>query len=175
MSNGNGGDIQISVPTIVLNTAAIQANTAAPQALGGTVNINAVVIPSFDFVLLGGSLQQFDPTLLGLNLIQAAAPDGVSGTLNLTNPALDIGSSLLGLTGAPATRAVLGRSLCDFRHGSSLLTAGRGGLPTSARDPMWIDAEDFIRQPTTSENAPATDNHYLALSPIANSSIFGCR
>jgi hypothetical protein len=38
----------------------------------------------------------------------------------------------------------LGRSACDFVHGSSLSIAGRGGLPAAANDPLWIDAVDFI-------------------------------
>jgi filamentous hemagglutinin family protein len=145
-TNGNGGDIRIDVPYIVLSSGVIQANTTAPLASGGDITIDALaLIPSFQSYELGGSLVQFIPAIVntaGLNVVQAAAPDGVSGTLSVTVPTLDLGNSLLGLTGAPAAPTPLGRGLCSFRQGSSLSIAGRGGLPESARDPLWIDTGD---------------------------------
>ena len=142
-TNGNGGDINITAPTIIMDTAAIQANTAAAHASGGDVTIDAgAILPSFQSAVLGGTLQQFDPTLPGFNLVQAAAPNGVSGALNVTSPTLDIGSSLLALTGRPAVPMPLGRSACGFTRGSSLSVVGRGGLPSSAYDPLWTDVED---------------------------------
>jgi filamentous hemagglutinin family protein len=142
-TNGNGGDISIDVPYIVLSSGAIQANTLAPRASGGEVTIDAqALIPSYASYVLGGSSVTFDPTIAGLNVVQAAAPNGVSGILNVTVPTLDLGTSLLGLTGAPATPTALGRSLCSYRQGSSLSMAGRGGLPISARDPLWVESED---------------------------------
>jgi filamentous hemagglutinin family protein len=53
--SGNGGDITINVPYIVMNTGAIQANTAALRASGGNVTIDAqALIPSFQSFVLGG-------------------------------------------------------------------------------------------------------------------------
>jgi large exoprotein involved in heme utilization and adhesion len=139
---GNGGDVHISAPTIVMNTAAIQANTTAKHASGGTVNIDAgAILPSFQSITLGGTLKRFDSSIPGFNLIQAAAPDGVSGALNVTTPTLDIGSALLALTGRAAAPIPLGRNPCDFSQGSSLSVAGRGGLPDSAYDPLWVEPE----------------------------------
>jgi filamentous hemagglutinin family protein len=153
-ASGNGGNVDISVPLIVMNTAAIQANTPAASASGGDISIHAAaIVPSFQTEVVGGTLQSFDAALLGQNLIQAAAPDGVPGTLSVTNPTLDIGSSLLALTGRPAAPTQLGRSLCDFRRGSSLSTAGRGGPPASARDPLWVDAVGSDAAATTNRNA----------------------
>ncbi len=144
-SNGNGGNIRIDAPFIVLDTGAIQANTRAPLASGGNVTIDArALIPSFESYTLGGGLRAFDSTLAGLNIVQAVAPDGVSGVLNVTVPTLDLGNALLKLTGAPATPTTLGRSVCRYRPGSSLSMAGRGGLPVSARDPLWVDIESGI-------------------------------
>jgi hypothetical protein len=111
------------------------------------------LIPSYESYVLGGSSVTFDPATAGLNVVQAAAPDGVSGTLNVTVPTLDLGNSLLGLTGAPATPSALGRSVCSYRQGSSLSMAGRGGLPVSARDLLWVDAED---EATDAPNDPAS-------------------
>jgi large exoprotein involved in heme utilization and adhesion len=170
-TSGNGGDIQISAPTIIMNTAAIQANTAASHASGGKVNIYAgAILPSFQSVVLGGTLQEFDPTLPGFNLIQAAAPDGVSGALNVTSPTLDIGSSLLALTGRPAVPPSLGRGLCGFTRGSSLAIAGRGGLPNSAYDPLWIDMEDngqpaAVKLEHFPSNVPDSSILYASIPP----------
>jgi large exoprotein involved in heme utilization and adhesion len=139
-TNGNGGDIRITVPYIVLDSGVIQANTTAPKASGGDVVISAdALVPSFESYVLGGAIVSFDSATLGENVVQAAAPDGVSGELNVTVPSLDLGSALLGLTGTPSTPIALSRSLCTYRPGSSLSIAGRGGLPVSYKDPLWID------------------------------------
>jgi hypothetical protein len=97
------------------------------------------LIPSFEYDVLGGNIVSFDSAISGENVVQAAAPDGVSGTLDLTKPTLNLGSALLGLTGTPSTPIALSRSLCTYRRGSSLAVAGRGGLPVSYRNPLWID------------------------------------
>ena len=90
--SGNGGDIHIGVPVIVLNTGAIQANTVAKNGIGGNVTIDAqALIPSYDAFTLGGALLPFDPTTEGLNLVQAAAPQGLSGATDLSVPILDLG------------------------------------------------------------------------------------
>jgi filamentous hemagglutinin family protein len=154
-TNGNGGNISVSAPFIVLSSGVIQANTAAPRASGGDVTIDAqALIPSYEAYVSGGSSVTFDPSIAGLNVVQAAAPDGVNGTLDVTVPTLDLGNSLLGLTGAPAPPTALGRSLCSYRQGSSLSMAGRGGLAVSARDPLWVDAEDDANVPPTDDAGP---------------------
>jgi len=175
-TSGNGGDINIDVPYVVLNTGAIQANTAASHASGGNLTIDAqAVIPTYESFILGGNAVRFDPASEGLNVVQAAAPDGVSGVLAVTEPTLDLGNSMTGLVGKPSTPTVLGRSPCSYRRGSSLSVAGRGGLPISARDPLWIDAHDFINERAINDSVPATDNNDAPPLPFANSSIHGCR
>jgi large exoprotein involved in heme utilization and adhesion len=175
-TSGNGGDINIDVPYVVLNTGAIQSNTAASHASGGNLTIDAqAVIPTYESFILGGNAVRFDPASEGLNVVQAAAPDGVSGVLAVTEPTLDLGNSMTGLVGKPSTPTVLGRSPCSYRRGSSLSVAGRGGLPISARDPLWIDAHDFINERAINDSVPATDNNDAPPLPFANSSIHGCR
>jgi len=162
-SSGNGGNISVSVPIIVMNTAAIQANTAAIHASGGSVDIDAAtILPSFQSMLLGGTLENFDPNLPGSNFIQAAAPDGIGGVLNVAIPTLDIGSSLLALTQRPAAPAALGRSLCDFSKGSSLSVTGRGGSPSSASEPIWFDWEDDSEAAAGKPNQPPSAVSFLA-------------
>ena len=138
--NGNGGDIDINVPLIVIDTGAIQANTLAPLASGGTVTIDAqALVPSYQSFILGGTAVVFDPTATGFNVVQAAAADGVNGALSVTVPTLDLGNGLLGLTGRPSAPAALGRSLCGFSRGSSLAITGLGGVAPTAYDPLWSD------------------------------------
>jgi filamentous hemagglutinin family protein len=141
-ANGNGGDINITVPVVALDSGAIQANTLAPLASGGTVTINAqALVPSYQSFTLGGNALAFDPTATGLNVVQAAAPDGVNGALSVTVPTLDLGNALLGLTGRPAASVGLGHDLCRSTRGSSLAVAGRGGIAPTAYDPAWIDPD----------------------------------
>jgi filamentous hemagglutinin family protein len=174
-TNGNGGDIRINVPYIVLDSGVIQANTTAPNASGGNVVISAeALIPSFEFDVLGGSnIVAINSAILGQNVVQAAAPDGVSGTLDVTKPTLDLGSALLGLTGTPSTPIALSRSLCTYRRGSSLSIAGRGGLPVSYRDPLWIDLGETTSGPAAGA-APAA-NRSVSDPPDQGLSLIACR
>jgi hypothetical protein len=170
-TNGNGGDIHITVPTIVLDSGVIQANTTAPQASGGNVLISAqALIPSFESYVLGGSLVRFNSATLGQNVVQAAAPNGVSGTLDVTVPTLDLGNALLGLTGTPSTPIALSRGLCTYRRGSSLSIAGRGGLPVSYRDPLWIDLDE-----ATSRAAPGAAERSVPDPQFQGFSLIACR
>jgi hypothetical protein len=175
-TNGNGGDILIDVPYIVLDSGVIQANTTAPQASGGNVVINAqALIPSFESYVLGGNIVAFDAATLtlGQNVVQAAAPDGLGGTLDVTVPTLDLGSALLGLTGTPATPIALSRSLCTYRRGSSLSVAGRGGLPASYRDPLWIDPDE--PSDAAPAGAPPATGRSLSDPPFQGYALIACR
>ena len=139
--NGNGGDITIQALGLVLNTGFIQANTAAASASGGNVNIDVqLLMPSGNSLFLGGStVLPFLPGVFGYNVIQAAAPDGFSGTIAVTAPVLDISGSLTGLTARSINTGELGRSPCRLGAGSSLVQAGRGGFAPAARDFLGAD------------------------------------
>jgi len=173
-SNGNGGDISINVPAVALDSGAIQANTAAPLALGGTVTINAqALVPSFQAFILGGSAVAFDPTVSGLNVVQAAAPDGVNGAISVTVPTLDLGNALLGLTGHPSAPGVVGRGLCGFTRGSALTIAGHGGVAPTAYDPLWLDPEHAWREATIDGIfTPLAAANTASAEPVA---LFTCR
>ncbi|MFZ6873503.1 filamentous hemagglutinin N-terminal domain-containing protein [Undibacterium sp. Di27W] len=128
---GNGGDIRITAPALVLRSGFVQANTAARAASGGNVNIQVdATIASGNQLVLGGSPQKFDGS--GKNLIQAAAPDGVNGLVRLSSPQVDFSASLLSLTAQPNDLGDLLTDLCRVGNGSSLSAVGRGGLLPSA-------------------------------------------
>jgi hypothetical protein len=145
---GNGGDISVRADVLRLETGFIQANTAASNATGGSVAIETnILIATGSNVFVGGSTPiNFVPGVFGLNVIQAAAPTGVSGTIELTSPVLDTAGALVGLGATPLDTSLLGRSPCRVGAGSSLALAGRGGLAPSAREAFRLDPPVFAGQ-----------------------------
>jgi len=162
---GNGGNITIASSTLILNTGFIMANTAAANAIGGTVSIAAQnLIPSGNTLFIGGSTPYtYQPGVFGFNVIQAAAPTGVSGTVQTTSPALDVSGSLSGLNTQVIDTGGLSRSPCQATGGSSMAQSGRGGLPPSARG--LLRAELNLSPINSSNHASAgADNMRVALS-----------
>lgn len=154
-TTGNGGDIDIRSGMLLLDTGFIQANTAARNASGGLVRIAAdALIASGNTLFLGGDQPfAFDPGVFGFNVIQAAAPTGVSGVIDLVSPVLDLSGSLRVLRADVVDAGGLGRSLCQTSAGSSLALGGRGGLPASSRS--WQRVESVAAPPTAA--VPAVD------------------
>jgi hypothetical protein len=81
----------------------------------------------------------FQPDAFGFNVIQAAAPSGVSGTIGISAPVVDIAGELSGLEAELIQTSPLGRDLCRVGAGSSLTPVGRGGLRPSAAGPIRPD------------------------------------
>jgi hypothetical protein len=132
---GDGGDIFIHAGALVLNTGFIQANTTGTGARGGNVTIDVpFLIASANQVATGGAVPlAFDPRAFGLNVIQAAAPTGVSGTVKVSVPALDVTGGLQELSAQIVSVGALGKDVCRISARSSLTPVGRGGLrPSSA-------------------------------------------
>lgn len=139
---GNGGNIDISSTGLVLDSGFIQANTAAQNASGGKVEINvAALVPSGDTLFIGGNTPYlFLPGVSGFNVIQAAAPSGLSGTIAISNPALDLSGSLSVLAARLLGSTGLGHDRCHGSAGSSLAMGGRGGFAPSARELVRAEA-----------------------------------
>ena len=138
---GNGGDILINADVLLLDTGFIQANTGAANARGGRVNLNLQnLVTSGNSLLVGGSVQNvFQPGVFGYNVIQAAAPSGLSGAVQITTPALDVSGSLSGLSAQVLDTGGLGRNPCQVTRGSSLAQTGHGGLSVSARGLLRVE------------------------------------
>jgi hypothetical protein len=131
--SGNGGDIRIAADVLLMETGFVQANTGAPRAQGGDVAIHAGTLLASGPLQVGGDVPfRFDPALEGVNVIQAAAPDGVSGNVALSSPALDVAGDLSVLRTEMADSVPLARDLCRLGAGSSLTPTGRGGLRPTA-------------------------------------------
>lgn len=154
-TNGNGGDIQISADALVLNSGFIQANTAASNASGGLVNIGTkTLLASGSTLFVGGpSVYKFTPGVFGFNVIQAAAPDGINGAIQITSPKLDLSGSLVGLSTEELNLGGLGRNPCDVSGGSSLVQLGYGGMPLSYRGLLRRPAQILTGVDVTSKSA----------------------
>jgi filamentous hemagglutinin family protein len=130
---GNGGDITIRTGALVLETGVIQANTGGAGARGGNIAIDVrTLVASGSTLFVGGAPASFVSDAFGLNVIQAAAPNGISGNVNLTTPALDIAGTLRGLSAEVVSFGTLGKDLCRIGASSSLTPIGRGGLRAGA-------------------------------------------
>ncbi len=127
---GNGGDIDVTTPILVMQTGFIQANTTARNATGGRVAIDVdSLIPSGGTLFVGSSTPYtFTPDVFGYNVIQAAAPDGVSGSVRISTPVLDIAGSIAALPARYLDPGGPGRSPCAIAGGNSLAQVGRGGM-----------------------------------------------
>ncbi|MER0172120.1 MAG: hypothetical protein DU489_16320, partial [Nitrosomonas sp.] len=134
-STGNGGDINLASNFLILDTGFIKANTLAADASGGDINIQVpIIIPSGNLLFVGGNTPfEFQP-LSGLNVIQAVAPDGVNGTINVTTPQLNLNAMLTNLLIESFDSNVLNRDMCEVSDSSSLLQSGRGAQPMRAKD-----------------------------------------
>ncbi len=138
---GNGGNIDLRAGMLLLDSGFVQANTAARDAAGGLVRITAgALLTSGSSLFLGGNTA-FVPTadVFGFNVIQAAAPTGISGDVQLANPALDVTGSLRELRAEAVDAGGLGRSLCQNTGGSALALSGRGGLASGAAGLLRAD------------------------------------
>jgi hypothetical protein len=159
---GNGGDIRIAAGILLLETGFIQANTNAKRARGGNVAVNVGALLSSGAVLVGGDTAlTFDPTLAGMNVIQAAAPGGISGNVQLATPALDIAGDLGTLSTTITEPAPLTRDLCLRGAGSSLTPLGRGGLRPSALGLMRPEAGTITRATNTDRPSRSTASNIL--------------
>ncbi|MEI6707653.1 MAG: filamentous hemagglutinin N-terminal domain-containing protein [Methylococcales bacterium] len=138
---GNGGNIDIKSDYLIMDSGFIQANTAAQGASGGTVNINVnTLIPSGSLLFVGGNSPfRFQP-YSGINVIQAAAPNGVKGQINSTSPQLNLSGTLANLILQSFDQNVLSRDLCAIGDSSSLSQSGKGGLRRRAKDPLLSNA-----------------------------------
>ncbi len=133
--SGSGGNINLLANFLMMQSGFIQANTAAPGASGGLVNINTpFLIPSGSSLFVGGSAALGFMPFSGLNVIQAAAPGGVSGTVNVTSPQLNLSGTFASIAVQAIDPNALNQNMCAIGETSSLSQTGRGALPRRAED-----------------------------------------
>ncbi len=136
---GDGGDITLQgrdggpSAAVVLDGGFVQANTAARGARGGDifVDVRALIGGGGELSAGGTARRTFRPGT-GENVIQAAAPGGEQGTIDITAPDLDISGALVRLSARFADPVRLATEPCvaaGGRSAGSLVHRGRGGLP----------------------------------------------
>jgi large exoprotein involved in heme utilization and adhesion len=111
-STGNGGNIAIDPQLVVLDNSDIIA-----QAVAG--HDGNIVINANNFIASNDSL------------VSASSQLGISGTVDLVGPRVDLNGSLVVLPSDLRDAAEVARTSCDARarKQSSLVDAGHGGLP----------------------------------------------
>jgi hypothetical protein len=136
-AQGNGGNIDLTSNFLILESGFIQANTNGNNATGGLLNINVgTLIPSGSSLFIGGNTPlQFQP-FSGINVIQAAAPSGLSGQVNTTSPQLNLSGTLASLIVQSFDPNAISRNLCAIGESSSLGQSGKGGLRRRAKDAL---------------------------------------
>ena len=144
---GDGGNISVTgiagpADVLVFDRGFVQANTAAENARGGDIFIDAkAVIANGDSLEVGGTERQVFASDSGRNIIQAAAPGGEQGSISITAPDLDISGALINISSGFAIPIRLADDPCRAAEGtsaSSLVQAGRGGLPAGPDESACI-------------------------------------
>lgn len=138
---GDGGDIEMDFKNLVLDTGFIQANTAGSGSQGGDITINVDALTASGNVLLSGGDRRFAfEAGSGNNVIQAVAPDGVNGAIDISSPELNIKGDLAGLTSDLTDVDTLVQDPCSTAgtQQSVLIAGRRGGLPEIAQDALAV-------------------------------------
>jgi large exoprotein involved in heme utilization and adhesion len=141
---GNGGNIAIDPQLMILDHSSIIAQ--AIEGHGGNITITAdLFIPSSDSV------------------VSATSQLGISGTVEINGPRVDVNGALVVLSSELRGRAAVLREACAARSDrpiSSLVEAGRGGLP---QDPeatlpaLYIAGRDVSPNPVPGAGAIEAD------------------
>ncbi|MEQ8955086.1 MAG: hypothetical protein RL120_13225, partial [Gammaproteobacteria bacterium] len=140
---GNGGDIAIATRVLVLNDGFIQANTEGVNASGGDILIDTeALISAQGQLIIGGDQLAFQP---GINVIQAAAPDGISGDIQVNSPELNVSADMVVIDTALLDLDELAQNPCSSSFESALAEGGRGGLPAMPDDPGVLPSQPNLQ------------------------------
>ncbi|TAN48297.1 MAG: filamentous hemagglutinin N-terminal domain-containing protein, partial [Methylococcaceae bacterium] len=137
----DGGNIRVSAPVTLLSDGFIQANSDGLGGQGGRVDVQTqALIPSQSILLLNQHVS-FNPGILlqqnnAANVIQSAAPQGLSGTVSISTPQLDISGSISHLSARRFDARQLFADYCRVGLGSSLQQFGAGALPRRAGEAL---------------------------------------
>ena len=162
-TQGDGGNINIESELLTINTSFIQANTSASGGRGGDINVSAKqFIASRGHVEVGGQQQLSFTADSGVNVIQAAAPDGVSGQVTVSNVELNITGQLKPIQSSFSSRQNISGNPCRVARGqtlSSLVVAGKGGLPVNASEDLMLPVSGSSTESDNPGVKPANHSH----------------
>ena len=135
-SGNNGGNITIKDTNyLLMNTGFIQANTEGAAASAGKIAIDVVALVPSNETLISDekNIIPFAKDSM-INVIQTAAPNGLSGSTSFTPPQLNLSGLLTNLVIEDFDSRTLNRNMCTVEEGSSLLPSGKGGMRLRAKD-----------------------------------------
>lgn len=132
---GDGGNININIPNgfiVAVPDENSNISTEAYTGNGGTVNINA-------FRIFGIQPRKIDNPIT--SDITASSERGVSGTINIKTPDIELTPESINLPTKPSEPKLV--QVCQARAGrnqSTFTMTGRGGLPPSPTETLNNDA-----------------------------------
>lgn len=146
--SGNGGDITIDAPIMLMDNGFIQANTAGVGSSGGDINMQAdAVVPTTGDVLVGGS-ERYNFSYSGSetygdaptiqNVIQAAAPDGINGEVNINAPEVDLSAELTVVETSVLNLNDMVWDPCATGAKGAISLQGKGGMRSMPDEPGLV-------------------------------------
>lgn len=129
ITEGNGGNINLASDFMLMDTGFIQGNTGGENFSGGDIVIDSdfLIVSNRSLRTGGNRRREFIPGT-GINVIQAAAPDGVSGDINIGGLEFDLSDELVAISAEILNLDNLQNNPCNVSSGSSLANTGKGGL-----------------------------------------------
>ncbi|NET33307.1 MAG: S-layer family protein [Cyanothece sp. SIO1E1] len=167
--SGEGGNLSLRSPLILLRNGSQISATAEGMGNGGNITFQSDFILAIDhensdivanaFAGQGGNINITAEGVFGLaqtsglldasiSEINASSATGIDGVIDITSPDVDPSSSLVELPDTvidPTDQVVAG---CAAAEGNSFTIAGRGGLPETPTEiirgqNLWEDLQDF--------------------------------
>ena len=168
-NNGNGGNIAIDADFILMQGGFIQGNTGGEDFAGGDITIDAdFLIVSNQSLVSGGEERLAYTPNSGINVIQAAAPDGVSGDVNIGALEFDLSDELASIGAEVLQLDNLDNNPCNTGNSSTLADTGKGGLaqqPNQYNSPILN--EDAIKLRLQSDSNGAQNSSWSDEAMIA--------
>ncbi len=113
---GDGGSIIIDNKKLYMLEGFIQANTQGLEGKGGDIIINAdPLIASYKLEVGGGAPRTFVKDS-GLNIIQAAAPAGAPGNIDIRSPIRDLSAELADIENHFAGLEEISKNPCQLKQ-----------------------------------------------------------
>jgi filamentous hemagglutinin family protein len=184
-----GGNISITGPNLIHLQASDITASATGTANGGNITLNTgflVGIGGSDSDIIaraeegqGGNIDitanglfgiQFREQLTPSNDINASSDFGVSGTVTITNPALDAAAGLVELPTTLVDPSQQITARCDAAaQGSQFVSTGRGGMPLNPEarvlsDRPWQD----LRNPIAADDGGSGDRAEVTRSDTSD-------
>ena len=158
---GDGGDIALKADALILSAGFIQANTAAVAASGGQVLIDVgQVIPAGNRVFVGGDQPFSFADAFGIenfNVIQAAAPTGVSGEVRILGTVIDVSGSLVALSLPPIDLGVFARDPCSVGRRNTFVVGARSAPDRASDGFLSVPPTKLLRPTNQGIGCPQAD------------------